>query len=492
MAGSPVFSFVVDGVASYCACKPYLLGDEYWSLGAKKIGYYDSEERAEFYLKHESSMPTAYDCAIQFEEMMDKHLVEVRRGKYDLLVMKYKGICGLHGDLCIVGRTTLNKLRGYSGLLEDLPAFISNVLQSLLWSMLDIRGMFEVWEVMKATSEQASIDDFNTLHRQMDQLELMVEMDHRCNADNREGILLRPRAGPPPPLLPYPIGPHLKGCRLAVVDDPIATEVRVFDNRIVESLHELEGMQSVACKVMEDMMSTIGRLNDARSLMRRAHQLQLIEEGEGRVIAEEWGKGKEERKGPGEDCAGSRESEGRKKRGAQQLARVENEWAEEKREEREGQVEAECTARRAEERREEGGGRGGARPPRGLAWSHWRHTMRRYILPESYSGRSSYFVRNCAEAMETLMSFRTAPLAETGRRETRPLGDDSGEETSGRAAPDIESVLREEVLRLLELVKVKEAMTMGLQASLMAKERDRDLAASEAMRIRLESDLQTL
>lgn len=38
-------------------------------------------------------------------------------------------------------------------------------------------------------------------------------------------------------------------------------------------------MQSVACKLMEDMMSTIGRLNDARSLMRRAHQVQLIEEG---------------------------------------------------------------------------------------------------------------------------------------------------------------------------------------------------------------------
>ncbi|KAJ8638809.1 hypothetical protein MRB53_015503 [Persea americana] len=40
--------------------------------------------------------------------------------------------------------------------------------------MLDVRGMFEVWEAMKSTNERAPIDDFNTLHRRMDQLELMV------------------------------------------------------------------------------------------------------------------------------------------------------------------------------------------------------------------------------------------------------------------------------------------------------------------------------
>ena len=80
---------------------------------------------------------------------MDKRIVDVRRNRYDLLVMKYKGICELYRDLRIVGRTTLNKLNGYDGLLEDLPAFISNVLQSLLWSMLDVRGMFEVWEAIE-------------------------------------------------------------------------------------------------------------------------------------------------------------------------------------------------------------------------------------------------------------------------------------------------------------------------------------------------------
>lgn len=37
---------------------------------------------------------------------------------------------------------------------------------------------------------------------------------------------------------------------------------------------------------------------------------------------------------------------------------------------------------------------------------HWREVTRRYILPESYSGGSSYSVRNCAEAMEALMSLR--------------------------------------------------------------------------------------
>ena len=96
--------------------------------------------------------------------------MEVRRSRYDLLVMKYKGICRLYGDLCIVRRTALSRLNGYDGLLEDLPAFISSVLQSLLWSMLDVRGMFEVWETMKSTNEPAPTDDFNTLHRQMDQL----------------------------------------------------------------------------------------------------------------------------------------------------------------------------------------------------------------------------------------------------------------------------------------------------------------------------------
>ena len=106
--------------------------------------------------------------------MMDKCIVEIRRSRYDLLAMKYKGICRLYGDLCIVGRTALNRLNGYDGLLEDLPSFVSSVLQSLLWSMLDVRGMFEVWEAMKSTNERAPIDDFNTLHRRMDQLELMV------------------------------------------------------------------------------------------------------------------------------------------------------------------------------------------------------------------------------------------------------------------------------------------------------------------------------
>ena len=174
MAGSPIFSFVVDGVEGSSACKPYSPGDEYWSPEADKIGYYDSEERAEFYLKHESSLPVTYDCVFQFEETMDQRIVEIRRSRYDLLAMKYKGICRLYGDLCIVGRTALNRLNGYDGLLEDLPPFVNSVLQSLLWSMLDVRGMFEVWEAMKSTNERAPIDDFNTLHRRMDQLELMV------------------------------------------------------------------------------------------------------------------------------------------------------------------------------------------------------------------------------------------------------------------------------------------------------------------------------
>lgn len=70
------------------------------------------------------------------------------------------------------------------------------------------------------------------------------------------------------------------------------------------------------------------------------------------------------------------------------------------------------------------------------------------------------------------MSLWTAPPAETGCREIRLLGDNSGEGTSGRATFDIESILRDEVLCLSELVKEKEAMTMGLQASFAAKERD--------------------
>ena len=37
---------------------------------------------------------------------------------------------------------------------------------------------------------------------------------------------------------------------------------------------------------------------------------------------------------------------------------------------------------------------------------HWRDATCRYILPESYSGGSSYSIRNWAEAMETLMSLR--------------------------------------------------------------------------------------
>eukprot|EP00268_Persea_americana_P005464 TRINITY_DN11835_c2_g1_i5.p1 TRINITY_DN11835_c2_g1~~TRINITY_DN11835_c2_g1_i5.p1 ORF type:complete len:123 (+),score=16.39 TRINITY_DN11835_c2_g1_i5:598-966(+) len=122
-------------------------------------------------------------------------------------------------------------------------------------------------------------------------------MDHRYATDNRKGILPRPRVGPLPPLLPCPVGPHLMGRRLAghchadprpsnvvdaihdlcrlsldsqistlissppVVEDSNATQVRVLDNRFVESLLELDGMQSVAHKMKEDMMSTIGRLN---------------------------------------------------------------------------------------------------------------------------------------------------------------------------------------------------------------------------------------
>ena len=61
MAGSPV-SFVIDGVEGPSACKPYYPGDEYWLHGAEKIGYYDSEERPEFYLERESSLPSTYDC----------------------------------------------------------------------------------------------------------------------------------------------------------------------------------------------------------------------------------------------------------------------------------------------------------------------------------------------------------------------------------------------------------------------------------------------
>ena len=36
----------------------------------------------------------------------------------------------------------------------------------------------------------------------------------------------------------------------------------------------------------------------------------------------------------------------------------------------------------------------------------WKDVTHRYILPGSYSGGSSYSIRNCAEAMETLMSLR--------------------------------------------------------------------------------------
>ncbi|RWR86287.1 hypothetical protein CKAN_01517700 [Cinnamomum micranthum f. kanehirae] len=125
-----------------------------------------------------------------------------------------------------------------------------------------------------------------------------------------------------------------------------------------------------------------------------------------------------------------------------------------------------------------------------------------------------------------MMSLRTAPPAEMRRRETRPLGGNSGEGTSGTATPNIESILRDEVLQLSELMREKvmhvqfaawefeEAMTTGLQASFAAKERDlqkelqlrdaiidalmdtyerdKDLAASEAVRIRLEGELRTL
>ncbi|KAJ8630019.1 hypothetical protein MRB53_023342 [Persea americana] len=58
----------------------------------------------------------------------------------------------------------------------------------------------------------------------------------------------------------------------SVVKDAIATQVRFFDNRFVESL------QSVAHKMKEDLMGTIVSLNEAGSLMRRAHQILLIEE----------------------------------------------------------------------------------------------------------------------------------------------------------------------------------------------------------------------
>ncbi|XXG72820.1 hypothetical protein AAC387_Pa07g1831 [Persea americana] len=64
----------------------------------------------------------------------------------------------------------------------------------------------------------------------------------------------------------------------SVVKDAIATQVRFFDNRFVESLHDLEEMQSVAHKMKEDLMGTIMSLNEAGSLMRRAHQILLIEE----------------------------------------------------------------------------------------------------------------------------------------------------------------------------------------------------------------------
>ncbi|XXG77179.1 hypothetical protein AAC387_Pa08g1380 [Persea americana] len=156
MASSQVFLFVIGGVEAPSACKPYSAWDEYWSSGAEKIGYYDSEERAEFYLEHESSMPATYDCVFQFEEVMDKRIVDVRRNRYDLLVMKYKGICELYGDLCIVGRTALNRLNGYDVLLEDLPAFYQQ------------RAPISLMEAMEATNERSPIDDFNTLHKQMD------------------------------------------------------------------------------------------------------------------------------------------------------------------------------------------------------------------------------------------------------------------------------------------------------------------------------------
>jgi hypothetical protein len=40
--------------------------------------------------------------------------------------------------------------------------------------MMDLRAMLEVWEAMKTTNERAPIDDSNTLHRRMDQLEVMT------------------------------------------------------------------------------------------------------------------------------------------------------------------------------------------------------------------------------------------------------------------------------------------------------------------------------
>ena len=125
-------------------------------------------------------------------------------------------------------------------------------------------------------------------------------MDYRRAADSYEGILPTQRAGPLPPLLPrHRVHPHPVSVFDAmydllplsldlqvpvpispppVVEDPIASQVTVFDNRFVESLHDLKGMQLVAHKMKEDMMSTIG-LNEAGSLMRRAHQPLLFEEG---------------------------------------------------------------------------------------------------------------------------------------------------------------------------------------------------------------------
>ncbi|XXG68864.1 hypothetical protein AAC387_Pa06g1861 [Persea americana] len=116
--------------------------------------------------------------------------------------------------------------------------------------------------------------------------------------------------------------------------------------------------------------------------------------------------------------------------------------------------------------------------------------------------------------MKTLMSLRTASPVGAGRQETHPLGNDPGEGTSGGMTPDIESALRGEVFQLSKLVKEKEAITTELQASFVAKERDwreelwlrdaiidvladtyerdKDLATSEAVRIRLEGELQTL
>ncbi|RWR98076.1 serine/threonine-protein phosphatase 7 long form [Cinnamomum micranthum f. kanehirae] len=96
---------------------------------------------------------------------------------------------------------------------------------------------------------------------------------------------------------------------------------------------------------------------------------------------------------------------------------------------------------------------------------YWKEATCRFILPESYSGGSSYSVRNCAEAIEAMMSLREAMT--TGLQ-------------ASFAAKEMD--LRKE-LRLRDAI---------IDALTDTYERDKDLAASEAVRIRLEGELRTL